>query len=90
MIYCDLRKIYRERGIPNKYILALIVAKRAHQLSARKDKILTGNYERKRLISIALEEVAEGKITFRIPMFALNPGPAGEGGSVSGDGTVEE
>ncbi|HAF49849.1 MAG: DNA-directed RNA polymerase, omega subunit [Synergistales bacterium 54_24] len=90
MIYCDLRKICKERKIPNKYILALVVAKRAHQLSVRKDKILTGEYERRKLISIALKEVAEGKVTFRVPIFALNPGPANEGGGIPSDGTVEE
>ena len=45
MIYMDLEKIYRERDIPNKYILTLVVAARARQLSERKGA-LTG-YEEK-------------------------------------------
>ena len=31
MIYMDLEKIYRERDIPNKYILTLVISARARQ-----------------------------------------------------------
>ena len=37
MIYMDLEKIYRERDIPNKYILTLVISARARQLSERRD-----------------------------------------------------
>jgi len=39
MIYMDLETIYKNRDIPNKYILTLVVSARARQLSERKGAI---------------------------------------------------
>ena len=61
MIYMDLEKIYRERGIPNKYILTLVIAARARQRSERKD---LGGEEK--YISRAVDDVTEGKISYKI------------------------
>jgi DNA-directed RNA polymerase subunit K/omega len=61
MIYTDLEKIYRERNIPNKYILTLVVSARARQLSERKGAI--SGYDEK-FITRALEDLAQGKIKY--------------------------
>ena len=61
MIYMDLEKIYKNRDIPNKYILTLVVSARARELSERKGAI-TG-YDEK-FITRALEELAGGKIKY--------------------------
>jgi len=62
MIYLDLEKIYREREIPNKYILTLVVAQRARQLSVRKDALSSSE----KYISQALGDLAEGRIAYRV------------------------
>lgn len=61
MIYMDLEKIYRERNIPNKYILTLVISARARQLSERRDM---GGEEK--YISQAVRDVTEGKVSYRI------------------------
>jgi len=61
MIYMDLEKIYRNRDIPNKYILTLVVSARARQLSERKGAI-TG-YDEK-FITRAVEELMQGRIKY--------------------------
>ena len=61
MIYIDLEKIYKERNIPNKYILTLVVSARARQLSERKGAI--SGYDEK-FITRALEDLARGKIKY--------------------------
>ena len=66
MIYMDLEKIYRERGIPNKYILTLVISARARQLSERKDAESDEQY-----ISKAVEDVQKGRISYRI----VDPNP---------------
>ena len=63
MIYMDLEKIYLERDIPNKYILTLVVAARARQLSERKGA-LTG-YEEK-FITKAVDDVTNGRIKYEV------------------------
>lgn len=62
MIYLDLEKIYRETSIPNKYILTLVVAARARQLSLRKDALSASE----KYISQALNELADGKISYNV------------------------
>lgn len=62
MIYLDLEKIYKETEIPNKYILTLVVASRARQLSLRKDALSASE----KYISQALNELTENKITYRV------------------------
>lgn len=62
MIYTDLEKIYEERGIPNKYILTLVVAARARQLSTAKTGLL-GN---EKYITRAMDELKEGKLSYKI------------------------
>ena len=70
MIYMDLEKIYRERDIPNKYILTLVISARARQLSERKD--LGGD---EKYISKAVSDVTEGRISYKI----IDPLPKTEG-----------
>ena len=65
MIYMDLEKIYQSRDIPNKYILALVLAARARQLSERKAAAPTPDLDEK-YISMALEELKAGKINYRL------------------------
>lgn len=62
MIYLDLERIYKERDIPNKYILTLVVAARARHLSIRKDAF-SGS---EKYITQALTELAEGRISYRV------------------------
>lgn len=65
MIYMDLEKIYQSRDIPNKYILALVLAARARQLSDRKEAAPTPELDEK-YISIALEDLKAGKINYKL------------------------
>lgn len=62
MIYLDLERIYKETEIPNKYILTLVVASRARQLSLRKD----ADGASEKYISQALNELTENKITYKV------------------------
>lgn len=62
MIYLDLEKIYKETTIPNKYILTLVVAARARQLSQRKDALSASE----KYITQALNELADGKIGYNV------------------------
>lgn len=62
MIYLDLEKIYKERDIPNKYILTLVVALRARHLSVRKDAF-SGS---EKYITQALHELADGRISYKV------------------------
>lgn len=62
MIYLDLEKIYKETTIPNKYILTLVVASRARQLSLRKDALSASE----KYITQALTELTEGKIDYKV------------------------
>ena len=61
MIYTDLEKIYKTRGIENKYALAMIVSTRARQLSEQKGRLLDGESS-ERYITYALEEVQKGDL----------------------------
>lgn len=63
MIYMDLEKIYRERDIPNKYILTLVVAARARQLSERKGAL--AGYEEK-FITKAVDDITSGRIKYEV------------------------
>lgn len=62
MIYLDLEKIYKETEIPNKYILTLVVASRARQLSLRKDALSASE----KYITQALNELTDGKINYKV------------------------
>lgn len=62
MIYLDLERIYKERCVPNKYILTLVVATRARQLSVRKDAFNSSE----KYITQALHELADGKISYAV------------------------
>lgn len=62
MIYLDLEKIYKERCVPNKYILTLVVASRARQLSVRKDAFNSSE----KYITQALHELADGNISYKV------------------------
>ena len=62
MIYTDLERIYKTRGIENKYALAMIVSTRARQLSEQKGRLLDGESS-ERYITYALEEVQGGDLT---------------------------
>ena len=61
MIYMDLETLYRECDIPNNYILSLVSAARARQLSVR--KVLGGD---EKYISKAVSDVTDGKISYKI------------------------
>ncbi|MDO5563110.1 MAG: DNA-directed RNA polymerase subunit omega [Synergistaceae bacterium] len=63
MIYMDLEKIYSERNIPNKYILTLVVAARARQLSQRKGALM--GYDEK-FITRAVDDVTNGRINYKL------------------------
>lgn len=62
MIYMDLEKIYRERDIPNKYILTLVVSARARQLSLRRDAFSSDE----KFITQAVKDVTDGRIKYKI------------------------
>lgn len=81
MIYMDLEKIYRERNIPNKYILTLVVAERARQLSERKG---TGLGYDDKFITKAVEDVAEGRISYTVTPTADAPREIAEDAGASG------
>ncbi|MDO9543859.1 MAG: DNA-directed RNA polymerase subunit omega [Synergistota bacterium] len=61
MIFMDLEKIYKNRDIPNKYILTLVVSARARQLSERKGAI--SGYDEK-FITRAVEDLTQGRINY--------------------------
>ena len=61
MIYMDLETIYKNRDIPNKYILTLVVSARARQLSERKGAI--SGYDEK-FMTRAVDDLTQGKINY--------------------------
>lgn len=63
MIFMDLQKIYDDMNIPNKYILALVLAARARQLSER--KTVRDGFDEK-YISMALNDIENGKISYKL------------------------
>jgi DNA-directed RNA polymerase omega subunit len=64
MIFYDIEKIIRDRGIDNKYRLTGAVADRARQLSEQKGRRLVEDATREKFISLALEEISSGKVVF--------------------------
>jgi DNA-directed RNA polymerase omega subunit len=64
MIFYDIEKIIRDRGIDNKYRLTGAVADRARQLSEQKGRRLVEDATREKYISLALEEISSGKVVF--------------------------
>ncbi|MCX7828630.1 MAG: DNA-directed RNA polymerase subunit omega [Thermanaerothrix sp.] len=68
MIFCDIDRICRERKIPNKYVLALVVAARARQLSERKGRL--GDDEK--YISRAIDEISRGDVVLS---YGVDPQP---------------
>jgi len=64
MIFYDIEEIIRKRGIENKYLLTVAVAARARQLSEQKGRYLVEDTTREKYISLALEEIAGGKVVF--------------------------
>ncbi len=64
MIFYDIEKIIRDRGIDNKYRLTGAVADRARQLSEQKGRRLVEDATREKYISLALEEIASGRVVF--------------------------
>lgn len=64
MIFYDIERIIRDREIDNKYRLTGAVADRARQLSEQKGRRLTEDATREKYISLALEEIASGKVVF--------------------------
>ncbi len=90
MIYTDLEKIYKTRGIENKYALAMIVSTRARQLSEQKGRLLDGGSS-ERYITYALEEVQSGGLTIGespAPICAQAVYGEGAGASAASDATV--
>ncbi len=64
MIFYDIEEIIRKHGIENKYLLTVAVAERARQLSEQKGRYLVEDTTREKFISLALEEIAGGKVVF--------------------------
>jgi DNA-directed RNA polymerase subunit K/omega len=64
MIFVDLEKIYKNRDVPNKYILTQIVSARARQMSEQKGRALSEDSNEK-FITLAMQELMEGRISFR-------------------------
>jgi len=64
MIFYDIEKIIRDRGIDNKYRLTGAVADRARQLSEQKGRRLIEDAVKEKYISLALEEISSGKVVF--------------------------
>jgi len=64
MIFYDIEAIIRDRKIDNKYRLARAVADRARQLSEQKGRRLVEDSMKEKYISLALEEIAQGKVIF--------------------------
>jgi len=64
MIFYDIEEIIRNLGIENKYLLPVAVAERARQLSEQKGRYLVEDTTREKYISLALEEIAGGKVVF--------------------------
>ncbi len=64
MIFYDIEAIIRDRQIDNKYRLARAVADRARQLSEQKGRRLVEDSMKEKYISLALEEIAQGKVIF--------------------------
>jgi len=62
MIYMDLEKIYKERNIPNKYILAIVVSARARQLSERKGVAASDE----KFITSAVDDLMKGRIKYTV------------------------
>jgi DNA-directed RNA polymerase subunit K/omega len=69
----DLEKIYKERDIPNKYILTLVVAARARQLSMRRDAFASDE----KFITKAVNDLTEGRIGYKIVDINQKPGSDG-------------
>lgn len=63
MICGDIEKLYDERDIPNKYVLTLILAERARQLSDRKG---TGLGYDEKFITKAMKDVEDGKVSYKM------------------------
>lgn len=63
MIYMDLEKIYRERNIPDKYILTQVISSRARQLSERKGSAADCD---DKFITRAVADLTEGRIGYKI------------------------
>lgn len=63
MICTDIEKVYAERDIPNKYVLTLVLAERARQLSDRKG---TGLGYDEKFITKAMEDVTEGRVSYKM------------------------
>jgi DNA-directed RNA polymerase subunit omega len=63
VIYVDVNQIMRKYNIPNKYVLTMLIAKRARALSEDASKRLFGG-DRDKPINTAIEEIKEGKVAF--------------------------
>ncbi|HHZ04449.1 DNA-directed RNA polymerase subunit omega [Acetomicrobium hydrogeniformans] len=63
MIYVDVNQIMRKYNIPNKYVLTMLIAKRARALSEDASKRLFGG-DGDKPINTAIEEIKEGKVVF--------------------------
>ena len=63
MICTDIEKLYEDQNIPNKYVLTLILAERARQLSDRRG---TGLGYDEKFITKAMQDVEEGKISYKM------------------------
>lgn len=86
MIYTDLERIYKKRGIENKYALAMLISLRARQLSEQKGSLLEG-YGSERYITSAINEIEEGRLEIGVTVSAGKPGrePSSESGQGADD-----
>ena len=65
MIYTNVEKIYKKKGIENKYALAMIIANRARQLSEQKGRFLEGEGS-ERCITHAIEEIQDDCLNINV------------------------
>ncbi len=67
MIFHDLEELLRTTGIPDKYVLAQVVAMRARQLSEHHSRILVDETSG-RCINEAVEDVASGQFKVEVSL----------------------
>lgn len=76
MKFYDIDKIAEKNGITNKYLLTSVVSIRARQISELKDRLLEEGKEK--FISLAMEDIDNGRIRFSRPELPVSETLSGE------------
>lgn len=71
MIFYNMDKIAENAGIQNKYMLTLVIAQRARQLSEMRGAPAEGEEEDEKYISQALQEMESGRLS--VSFNTVNP-----------------